>query len=104
VRGHGTRRQLTYSVNAQPGEKVTFLERGRGVDRLTGTTKRSHGSLSFDRVHGAKQYVVLVILRDGLRADALVKHPSLRITVPTVGPKGGTVKVRALGNGLTTVD
>jgi hypothetical protein len=58
----------------------------------------------FDRVRGAKQYVVLVTMRSGLKTDRIVRRASLGISVPSVGPAGGTVTVRALGDGLTTVD
>jgi hypothetical protein len=172
VSGHGARRRLHYTVGSdQPGEKVTFVERGKGVEELIGTTGKRHGvihfrpalgpggrrqivatanlggmplvlspgsaapgqklvasykapgplhlgrahglrarrtagrlTVSFKRVHGARRYVVLVDLRSGMRSDFVVKRPSLRISVPSVGPSGGTVTVKALGDGLHSVD
>jgi hypothetical protein len=172
VSGHGTKRQLHYTVGAdQPGEKVTFVERGKGVDKLIGTSHKGHGvirftptpgpggrrqivamanlggmplvlspgsatpgeklvagykapgpvklgrplglharrsggrlSVSWGRVHGAHRYVVLVDLRSGMRSDFVVKRPSLRISIPTAGPTGGSVTVKALGDGLHSVD
>jgi hypothetical protein len=172
VSGRGAKRRLHYTVGAnQPGEKVTFVERGKGVDKLIGTTHTARGvirfrpapgpggtrqivamanvggmplvlsagsaapgqklvasykapgpvhlgrvrglhatrtgsslTVSFGRVRGAHRYVVLVDLRDGMRSDYVIKRTSTRISVPSVGPAGGTVTVKALGNGLTSVD
>lgn len=58
--------------------------------------------ISFGRVHGARNYVTVVSLRDGLRTDYEVTRGPLSLPVPTVGPLGGTVTVVALGDGLTT--
>jgi hypothetical protein len=169
VTGTGRHRRLLYSINSQPGETVSFIERGRGVDRLIGNTTQSTGTLefkvapgpggirqivaigtengqplvlqpgtatpgqlivasyrapgptilghvrqlranrtgnhllvSFDRVPGAKKYVVLAALRDGLRTDVVTSSHSLRLSVPTVGSLGGSVTARALGDNLTT--
>jgi len=41
-----------YSFNAQPGEKVVFVERGIGVDRQIAATERPHGTLEFTSIPG----------------------------------------------------
>jgi hypothetical protein len=53
VTGRGATRRLRYRVNAEPGEKVTFIERGGGVDRLIGTTSHARGTLRFRPAPGA---------------------------------------------------
>lgn len=52
VTGSHRRRQLVYSVNMQPGEKVTFTERGRDIEHLLGTTHKSRGTLDFTAAPG----------------------------------------------------
>ena len=158
---------LRYSLGTQPGEHVTFLERGTDIDRVIGSSSNGHGTVkfkpapgpggtrqilamvtengapvvvgrsgqlvlasyrapgplrlgrirglharrpgnrlnvSFARVPHARKYVVLVLLRSGLHTDDVIGTHSLRMTVPGAGLQGGTVEVRALGDGLTTVD
>ncbi len=169
VSGRGTHRRLVFALNRQPGERVTFRERGPGVDHVIGTARASRGTLSFtsapgpagirqivataaengtpvilasgarnageiavasyraagpqrlgrvhrlharragrrlligfDRARGARRYAAVVALRDGLRTDYVVTHGALAVSVPTVGPLGGTVTVVALGDGLRT--
>jgi hypothetical protein len=167
VTGHGVSRRLTYTTNQEPGQTVTFVERGTDVDKLIGSSTRSHGALtftpapgpggvrqivasltqngspvvlgrtgqitvaryrkpgprrlgrvtglraarsgdrvtvSFRRVPGARQYVVVVEMRDGLHTDPLLRTGRARFTVPRTGASGGTAVVHALGDHLTTVD
>jgi hypothetical protein len=73
--------------------------RGLRADRAGGRLL-----VSFDRVPGAERYVVLATLRDGLRTDDLITRHSLTISVPAVGPPGGSVAVLALGDGLSTTN
>ncbi len=67
VGGSGTRRRLTYSFNAQPGEKVTFVERGSGVDRQIGIAERAHGTLEFTSAPGpaGTRQIVAIATVDG---------------------------------------
>jgi hypothetical protein len=60
--------------------------------------------VSFRPVSGAKKYEVVVYLQDGLRTEKFTTGHSLTLSVPTAGPLGGSVFVRALGNNLTTDD
>jgi hypothetical protein len=62
VIGAGTTRQLHYAVNLQPGEKVSFLERGTGVDRLIGSARRSRGVLRFQSAPGPRGLRQIVAL------------------------------------------
>ena len=66
-RGRGRRRRLAYSFNAQPGEKVAFVERGSGVDRQIAATERPHGTLEFTSTPGPagiRQIVAIATVND----------------------------------------
>jgi hypothetical protein len=93
-----------------PGQLIVARYRAPGprrlgrVRRLRARRAGNHVLVFFERVPAAKQYVVLIALRDGLQTDILVKHGPLRISVPAVGPLGGRVVVRALGDGLASTN
>ena len=66
-RQRGRRRRLAYSFNAQPGEKVAFVERGSGVDRQIAATERPHGTLEFTSIPGPagiRQIVAIATVND----------------------------------------
>jgi hypothetical protein len=67
VRGKGRLRHLVYHVNAQPGMRVEFVERGSGVDRLIGTTTKSNGTITFKPAPGPggiRQIIAMANERD----------------------------------------
>lgn len=97
-------------VVGRSGQLVVASYRAPGplrLGRIRGLHARRTGNrlnVSFARVPHARKYVVLVLLRSGLHTDEVIRTHTLRMTVPGAGPPGGTVEVRALGDGLTTVD
>lgn len=59
--------RLAYSFNAQPGEKVAFVERGSGVDRQIAAIERPHGTLEFTSIPGPagiRQIVAIATVDD----------------------------------------
>jgi hypothetical protein len=92
VTGAGRHRQLSYAVNIQPGEKVSFFERGRGVDHLIGTTRVGHGTLHFTSAPGpggTRQIIATatengqpVVLRPGTRTAGELVIASYRASGP----------------------
>jgi hypothetical protein len=75
VRGDGHRRALAYRVKPIPGQRVVFQERGRGVSRTLGATRRRHGTLRFRPAdgRGGRRRIVAVVEQGGL--------PRRRLTV-----------------------
>ena len=62
-RAPGGRRELSYTVNAVPGQKVTFAEQGARAARTIGTAKGASGTLRFtpaDGPGGTRKIVALV--------------------------------------------
>jgi len=54
VAGKGHKRILTYDVGVNPGQKVTFFERGDAVNQQLGVAKRGKGRFRFEPGPGAK--------------------------------------------------
>jgi hypothetical protein len=92
VRGKGRRRTLRWTTNMQPGERVTFVERGKGVDKRIATVRRGHGSLSFTPTPGpggtrlvvasATENGLAVTLRPGRRAGGQLTVGRFRVAGP----------------------
>jgi hypothetical protein len=69
VTGHGARRTLRYRARRIPGQRITFMERGRGVAHRIGTIKGGgRGRLRFRAArHGSgRRRVVAQVTQDGV--------------------------------------
>lgn len=73
VSGSGYARTLSYDVAPIPGQKVTFVERGRGAAELIGTAKGRTGKLRFRPGPGpkGKRSVFAIVTQDDLPRDEL---------------------------------
>jgi len=65
VRGRGGRRELRWRLRPQPGQKVTFVERGRSGERVLVTTNRRRGALRF-RPGTGRRTIEALVTQDGL--------------------------------------
>lgn len=92
VRGRGRTRELHYELDAQPGQKVTFVERGGGAGGEIGVARGREGVLRFTPADGAKgkRSIVALVEQDGqVRAEDVVAG--------YVAPKpSGPARVRGL--------
>jgi hypothetical protein len=67
VTRHGLRRVLRYAANTEPGERITFIERGPGVDREIGSTVVDHGTITFTPApgRGSTRQVIAIASENG---------------------------------------
>lgn len=75
VGGRGRARELRYSVDARPGQKVTFVERSGETGGQIGVANATRGSLRFSPADGpaGKRSIVALIEQDGQpRAEQVV--------------------------------
>lgn len=104
VTGKGRSRVLRYTVAGRAGQRVTFVERGRGVTRTLGTTTRGgRGTLRFRSADGpgGKRRIHAVVEQDGkprrtLRVASYVAPKRTRPSKPatvTVARRGGSADV-----------
>ena len=71
----GGARELRYTVDVQPGQKVTFVERGADAGSTLGVAGGREGTLRFTPADGAagKRSIVALIEQDGqLRAEQII--------------------------------
>ncbi len=68
VTGRGGRRVLRWSLRAQPGVAVQFMERGHGVLSTIAVERRAHGRLSFLPAAGAggRRQILALVTVDGI--------------------------------------
>jgi hypothetical protein len=73
IGGRGHRRSLAYRVDARPGQKVTFVERGPSGGTIIGTTTAAAGRLRFRPGAGRaeRRDIVAVVEQDGHVRDEL---------------------------------
>lgn len=103
VLGRGRARALRYTIDAQPGERVQFVEEGAQTHRVIGSVGPGRGVLRFVPGDGpaGRRRIAAIVLRDGLpeseRVVASYTAPApLRPLKPTrveVGRRGRTVLV-----------
>jgi hypothetical protein len=68
VTGRGRRRTLRYRVTAQPGQRVTFVERGTRTTKLLGVARQGRGTIAFAPGDGKRERrrIVAMVERNGL--------------------------------------
>jgi hypothetical protein len=82
VRGHGRTRMLSWRVRPRRGQRVVFVERGRGVARVIGTARGSRGKMRFTSADGprGRRTVEAIVEQDG--------RPRARIGATAYGAPG----------------
>jgi YD repeat-containing protein len=73
IGGRGHRRSLAYRVDARPGQKVTFVERGPSGGTIIGTATAAAGRLRFRPGAGSaeRRDIVAIVEQDGHVRDEL---------------------------------
>jgi hypothetical protein len=101
ISGKGGRRTLTWKVTPIAGEKVTFWELGKGIARIIGSSRKSHGSLSFTPGLGAagQRTVQADITIDG-RPRTDIPLARFKASAPPKPAKPRKLTVKAAGGGV----
>lgn len=101
VTGKGRKRILKYDVGENPGQKVTFFERGDGVNEQLGTAKRGKGRIRFEPGPGAKgkRRIVAEIEVDGVPGISKTVD-TYRAPPPRKAPRVKRVRVKRKGKFL----
>jgi len=88
--------RLAYSFNAQPGEKVAFVERGSAVDRQIAAIERPHGTLEFTSIPGPAgiRQIVAIATVDDQPVDLQPGRSRARRARRRQLPSGGTDPAR----------
>lgn len=73
VTGSGYERTLEYEIAPIPGQRVTFVERGRGAEEVIGTTSKRTGTMRFRPASGPKgrRKIVALVSQDDVPRDEL---------------------------------
>ena len=77
IRGSGAHRILAWKLRPQPGQRVQFVQRGAGGDRVIATTTRARGRVRFAPTLAAarSRTVVALVTENGLpRSQFVVAH------------------------------
>lgn len=89
TRGAGGKRELSYTVNDVPGQKVTFAEKGKAAAQTLGAAKGRKGTLRFtpaDGPGGTRRIIALVssygVPRKELSVASYVAPPPPRPATP----------------------
>ena len=101
VGGAGTRRVLRYRVRRDPGQRVTFVERGRRTYRVLGTARGARGRLGFAPADGpaGRRLIEAQIERDGV-VTASLKVATYRASRPQRVARPRRLRVRRRTGGL----
>jgi len=67
VRGHGSRRRLSYRTANLAGARVQFVEQGGDARRVIGTTRGPRGTLRFRPAAGTarRRQIAAIVVRGG---------------------------------------
>ena len=73
VTGSGYERTLEYEIAPIAGQRVTFVERGRGAEEVIGTTSKRSGTMRFRPASGpkGKRRIVALVSQDDVPRDEL---------------------------------
>jgi uncharacterized delta-60 repeat protein len=104
LRGRGRRRTLSWHLTPEPGQRVTFWEKGRDSAHIIGSARRPSGRLHFTIANGSRgrRTIVAQVLNHGRpRADLKVAHftapgpakPGKPGHLKVVWARGGAVRV-----------
>jgi hypothetical protein len=98
VSGRGAQRTLHYHVKPEPGQQVSFVERGPASWRVLGQATSSTGQLRFSPASGAtgSREIVALIDHAGLPSRQL---PVARFSVAAPGPPRQLAHLRASRHG-----
>jgi hypothetical protein len=68
VTGHGARRTLRYAIDAAPGQRVAFAERGDSAGRILGRAHGRRGRIRFRPADGTaeRRAIVAIVEQDGM--------------------------------------
>jgi hypothetical protein len=102
--GHGRHRTLKWRLRPEPGQRVTFWEKGRDSAHTIGTVKRTSGTLHFTIANGSagRRTIVAQVLSHGRpRADLTVARfrapgpatPARPRHLKVTSARGGAVRV-----------
>jgi len=102
VLAQGAGRALLYRVTPEPGQRVSFVERGPSTWRVLGAATRMQGRLAFAPAPGpaGTRQIVALVEREGLTSRQLTVA-SFRAEAPPRPGRPGRVQVTRRGSRLT---